>query len=516
MNKNIWLKILSLSIAAVFCLSLLAACGKDTAGDGTGNGTDGAGDVADSETEIDVLEGVKYNGEVLKVLAWDPSNLEEYVSEFKAGSHVVEQKTYERMVKTKTQLNIGVEWIEEPGNGANMTSFIQKAVNGMLVNEYDVICCYSSVAADLAMSGYTANLLDYETMDFTQEWYPQNLVEDCTMNNKLYFCTGDISTNLINMTSMVFFNHQLVDDYRINDTIQSTYGEKDLYDLVRKGKWTHDAMLTLAKNVSTSGSTGIATENDTVGISTYSTLLCNFYYGMGYKTVNVSDSGVSLSEDYMDAGKMVELLEYWGAPLHESSYGYFCDGHNEAARMFYEGRSLFSLAPASHAYKFHAPKGMEFGALPVPVGENGDPDNPVYYSVHSRPYSMYLIPNGSAQTEIAASFIHCLGKISYETTRPAIINTTMKGRYASVNAEDAEMWDYIIDSQLFDIGRIYESVFNRQIGTDSDGNPIYRPNTDLFQVRLGTNDNNWASIIEKYKGDLEKQCQDINDKMTYQ
>ena len=409
-----------------------------------------------------------------------------------------------------------VEWIEDPGNGANMTTFIQKAVNGMLVNEYDVICCYSSAAADLTMSGYTANLLDYETMDFTQEWYPQNLVEDCTMNGKLYFCTGDISTNLINMTSMVFFNHKLVADYRINDTIQSTYVEKDLYDLVRKGKWTHDAMLTLAKTVSTSSGTGIATENDTVGISTYSTLLCNFYYGMGYKTVNISDTGVSLSEDYMDSGKMVELLEYWGTPFHRSDYGFFCNSFDSAAKMFYEGRSLFSLAPASHAYKFHALKGMEFGALPVPVGENGDPDNSVYYSVHSRPYSMFLIPNGSGKAEIAASFIHCLGKISYETTRPAIINTTMKGRYASVNVDDVEMWDYIIDSQVFDLGRIYETVFNRQIGTSSDGTPIYRPNTDLFQVRLGEGSNDWASIIEKYKPELEKQCKDINDKMAYQ
>lgn len=509
---------MSLVLASIFCLGVLVACGaKDT---DAGNGTDGGtNDVANSDTEADVLDGVKYNGEVLKVLAWDPSNLEEYVSEFKAGSHVVEQKTYERMVKTKNQLNIGVEWIEEPGNGSNMTSFIQKAVNGMLSSDgYDAICCYSSAAADLASSGYASNLLNFETMDFTQEWYPQHLVNDCTMNDKLFFCTGDISTNLVNMTSVVFFNHSLVEEYKINETIQKTYGENDLYDLVRKGKWTHDAMLTLAKTVSKdtdNQGSGIATAGDTVGISTYNTLLCNFYYGMGYKTVEITDSGVKLSEDYMDSGKMVELIEYWGKPLHASEYGFFCEnGYNEAAKMFYEGRSLFSLAPASHAYVHHAPKGMEFGALPVPVGSNGDPDNPEYYSIHSRPYSMYLIPNSSAKTEISASFIHCLGKISYTTTRPAIINTTMKGRYASVNADDAEMWDYIIDSQVFDIGRIYETIFNRQIGTDGDGNPIYRANTDLFQVRLGANDTNWSSIIEKYKGELEKQCQDINDMMA--
>ena len=110
MNKNVWFKILTLALATIFCLSLLVACRVDSKEDGTGNGTDDvAGDVADSDTEIDVLEGVRYNGEVIKVLAWDPSNLEEYVSEFMAGSHVVEQKTYERMVKTKNQLNIGVE-----------------------------------------------------------------------------------------------------------------------------------------------------------------------------------------------------------------------------------------------------------------------------------------------------------------------------------------------------------------------------------------------------------------------
>ena len=512
MNKKIWLKILSLALASMFCLGVLVGCQISTPNEG--DSSDVLDSNGESSAESDVLDGVTYNGEVVKVLSWIPSNLKEYVPEFVAGAHIVEQKTFERMVKTEKQLNIKVEWIEEPGNGKNMATFIQKAVNGMLTNEYDAICCYSSAAANLASSGYAANLLDYETMDFTQEWYPQNLVDDCTMSNKLFFCTGDISTNLINMTSLVFFNHQLVNDYRINDTIRETYGEENLYDLVRKGKWTHDAMLTLSKTVSTAGVGSNATFDDTVGISTYNTLLVNFYYGMGYKTVNVGDNGVTLSEDYMDSGKMVELLEYWGAPLHASNYGYYCADHNEAAKMFYEGRSLFSLAPASHAYVFHAPKGMEFGALPVPLGMNGDPDNPQYYSVHSRPYSMYLIPNSAERAEIAASFIHCLGKISYETTRPAIINTTMKGRYASVTADDAEMWDYIIDSQVFDIGRIYESMFNRQIGTDADGSPYYRANTDLFQVRLGMNNKDWASIIEKYKDELVKQCSDINDMMA--
>ena len=501
MNKKLWLRILSVMLVLIVCFTALASCKKDADDD---NGVTDTESFA--EVEKDVLEGVRYNGETVKVLSWIPSNLKEHVPEFSVGSHIVEQKTFERMEKTKAQLNINVNWVEEKGNGKAMNEFISKAATGIMVSEYDVICCYSSAAATLTSSGYATNLLNYETMDFTQEWYPQNLVEDCTMFDRLYFCTGDVSTNLIYMTSLVFFNNTLMNDYHINDMIKSEYGEEDIYALVREGKWTQEAMLTLASAVGedTDNSGSItATEGDTVGFSTYETLLCNFYQGAGYKTVNVGESGVSVSEDYMDAGIVGGLLETFVEFLFKTPNAFYCgggnDGHSNAAKMFSDGRSLFTLAPASHAYTTHAKSEVKFGALPVPKGSN---DQTSYYSVHSRPYSMFLIPNTSNQKDIAASFIHCLGQHSYTTTRTAIIETTMKGRYASIEAADLEMWDYIIDSQTFDMGRVFETMF--------DHNGKFR-NTDLFAHRLKNAGSDWASIISGYKEEMENQCIDINN-----
>lgn len=556
MNKKLWLKLLSLGLAAIFCLGMLVGCvgkgNKEESSDSkdvvdstadtkdtdavTDNGaesdSDVSSDVVDSdsdadtdvesdlesdpnggnesasdetdtedetEVEVDVLEGIKYNGEVVKVLSWIPSNLKEYVPEFVAGANIVEQKTFERMEKTKKQLGIGVSWVEEPGNGVAMDGFVQKASTGIMVGDYDVICCYSQIAATLTVSGFSSNLLGFETMDFSQEWYPQNFVNDCNMFDKLYFCTGDISTNLVNMTSMVFFNHELMDEYKINEKIQQIYEEENIYALVREGKWTQEALITLSKGVwEDSDNSGTATSGDTVGFSTYYTLLCNFYYGAGYKTINVGDTGISLSEDYMDSGIVIDILDTVGTFLHESGDAYYCGSFDEAQKMFSEGRSLFSLAPASHAYVSHAKSDVEFGALPVP---KGSVDQPTYYSLHSRPYSMYLVPNTSEQADIAASFIQCLGKWSYTTTRKAIIETTMKGRYAALGVEDAEMWDYIIDSQTFDMGRVFEAMF---LHTNK------RANTDLFPVRLAANSTDWASIVETYREALETQCGDVN------
>ena len=502
MNKSIFIRVVALLLVAFACLGLLMGCKN---GNKDGKDSEGASDVADTTAEsvteeVDVLEGVTYNGEVITVFSWIPSNLKENVSEFEAGAHVVEQKTFERMQKTKKQLNIGVDWVERPGNSANLADFINEASVGIMVGDYDVICCYSQGAASLTSNGYASNLLDYGTMDFSQEWYPQNLVNDCTIFDKLYFCTGDVSTNLVNMTSMVFFNPQLMEKYKINDAIRSTYDEEDIYDLVRKGKWTQEALITLSKGVwedndNSSGTTFL----DTVGFSTYNTLLCNFYYGAGYKAINVGDEGVALSDDYVNAGIVVELLDTIGVFVHETNSSYYCANFDEAMNIFADGRCLFSLAPASHAYMKHAKSNVEFGALPVP---KGSVDQLEYRSVHSRPYSMYLIPNTSEKSEIAASFLQCLGQWSYTTTRTAIIETTMKGRYSSVTAEDAEMWDYIIDSQVFDMGRVFESMYMHTNG---------RANTDLFAFRLSQNNTDWASIIEKYKTPMIEQCTEINN-----
>ena len=73
-----------------------------------------------------------------------------------------------------------------------MENYIQTAAADIMSGaaQYDIFASYS-------MCGYAGDkrvydLLSQEHLDFEKPWWPENLIGQATINNKLYFCSGDI------------------------------------------------------------------------------------------------------------------------------------------------------------------------------------------------------------------------------------------------------------------------------------------------------------------------------------
>jgi hypothetical protein len=96
---------------------------------------------------------------------------------------------------------------------------------------------------------------------------------------------------------------------------------------------------------------------------------------------------------------------------------------------------------------------------------------------------MYGVAAASDTPHIAAAYIHVLGKFSYDITRPVFFNETMKLKY-SEDKNDSEMWDYVIESQSYDVGRL----FCEQIGQGS-------PTVQLFRQAIMTKSTGWNGIL---------------------
>ena len=498
-QTKLWMRVLSLTLVVLMLGSMLLACKKKD--EGAADTTNGGDVVAPNNGEkSSVLDGVRYNGETIYVYGWIPSNIVEQVKEFSSELGVVEQNVYKRLDETKKQLNINVEWKEENGSGSN-PEFIQNAVIANTTGAYDAICCYSQWAAALTTQGVSRNLLRFNTLDFTHPAWPADMVDQLTMFDKLYFCTGDISTNLIFMTSLVFVNMDMVSTWKINEKIQEKYGEANIYDLVREGKWTYDAMFTLTEGI-WQNSDGVAgkTVGDTYGLSTTTGLICNFYAGAGYKIIESDENGLYLSEDYTDVDSIEKLLKDVVEPL-DNGYCYFNASDSSSPKLnFSAGLHLFCLAPASHAYITHYhTDNLNYSALPVP---KYDAAQESYHSYHSYPYSQYIVATGATNPEIAASFLQCLAQWSYDTTRIAIFENTMKARFAQGDSDITEMWEMIVDSQTFDLSRIFRRELRR------GGSGAYL--ADQFNEKIDAGRTDWENIMSSYKGELQDLIATIN------
>ena len=463
--------------------------------------TNGSSDVVNPDIGgKNVLDGVRYNGETIYVYGWIPSNIAEQVQEFSSELGVVEQNVYKRLDETQKQLNIKVYWKEERGNGSH-PEFIQNAVNANTTGAYDAICAYSQWAAALTTQGVSKNLLQFNTLDFTHPAWPKDMVDQLTIFDKLYFCTGDISTNLILMTSVVFVNMDMVSTWKINEKIQQQYGEANIYDLVREGKWTYDAMFKLAEGVwQDTDNTKNRSNGDTYGLGTYSSLLCNFYAGAGWKLLESDENGIYLSEDYTDVDSIEKLLKDVVKSLYDDGFCRYYSSFENARDSFANGLNLFSLAPTSHAYvKHYHTDNLKYAALPVP---KYDAAQDGYHSYHSNPYTNYVVASGSANPQIAASFLQGLAQRSYDTTRIAIFEHTMKARFAQGDSDIAEMWEIIVDSQTFDLGRVFQNSFKR------GGAGIILINQ--FNERIDGGKTDWENIMNSYQQDLIDMANALN------
>ena len=84
--------------------------------------------------------------------------------------------------------------------------------------------------------------------------------------------------------------------------------------------------------------------------------------------------------------------------------------------------------------------------------------------------------------------MQALAEEAYNYTRPASIDKLMKGRYAEL-PEDAAMWEYAINANVFDMARLFTKLYQEDTGTLIEG---------LFRD-LAMNDNsNWSKVLDTW------------------
>ncbi|MBR2018969.1 MAG: carbohydrate ABC transporter substrate-binding protein [Clostridia bacterium] len=484
-----------LTLLLALCVLAMSFVGCNEASDPSDSSSeesDGATSETDSESASNqgttgtieipsILDNVKFKGEVVQVLSWQASNLTEYEEELLETSTLLQQAVYNRCDYAQTRLNVVSKWRLEPSSGFVDLADRENSNGG----NYDLIVNNSEQAAPLMSRGVYSNLRQYEYLDFNHDGWARSLLEDVTVRNKLYFATGDISTNLVFMTSVVYFNKDLVKDLGINEKIAANYGVQNLYELVTSGKWTLDKLITLSEDVyKDTDNSGTKGPGDRFGFTTYHNLFENFYYGGGHTTIVVDGDTFSVSPDFLNAELVGGILEKANGLLHGQN-GYIETNYSAARTQFAAGNVLFTMGPASHADNTYSnTEDLNYSVLPIP--KNSETQK-AYACTQSTPYSVYCVASQGKIPTIAAAFMQALTEESYEVTRPALFDKLMKGRYAE-NPEDAEMWDYAVDANVFDVGRLFGDMFRFVEGAE--------PMTyGLFRDKIKSDNANWSNAL---------------------
>lgn len=449
-------KLLSWFLCLLMLVPLALSCGQN--GTDTPDTTAAQADTASPETtdskydekgyeKDDLPEKMDFKGVTLVTLYGSDYQMTEYFAEGNTGDFIADA-IYSRNMQTEQRLGVTLEFVGFPGGDKKQDGFLQKAMTDAQSgpnSEYDMYAGYSRTIPLIQLEGLCLNLLDTPYINIDKPWWPQAVLDELVIKNQLYFCTGDISSNLLWMMSALFFNTQMWED--------SNFGT-DPYALVDANEWTLDKFIEFIKDFYKDDGNGKVDKNDIFGLAAYNTCLDAFQNASGIISLDKdADGNLKFADDYKGS-KMADLVAKCGTFFSVNSVHHSSTSADEKG-IFIDGHSLF-LSDALYVVKGkdngNAIKiELDYGLVPFPKYTK---DQEHFVTNLRYPFNVYAISTMSDQADASSAALECLASYSYRLVTPMIFEGAMKTRYSADN-KTSQMYDILRETVCFDLGRIY-------------------------------------------------------------
>ena len=466
MKRVSFKKQLCLVLAVLMLLSIMTACaesgdetpdtvetttpapGADVPGDSTE--TTPATQETTEATPDNLPTDLNFKNEQIDFLAWK-QGVQEYYADEQNGD-AVNDAIYYRNITVEERLGVKLAFNEIKGNSSAFQEYCQTVMTTVNAGDasYDALACYLRSAGVLTLQHGLEDLLSVEHVDFTQPWWPSSLTELNTVNDKLYFMSGDIATSLLYQMMFMIYNTKLGADL----------AQEDPQALALEGKWTQDKLIEMAAgayaDLDTSGS---KTEADQYGLFSYQhPNLDIFYMGAGLNYIDPTDSGeLKLSDDILSE-KSYGIIDKLNALFYSSNDGFFTKSVSDGA-IIEAGVSLFyNITGQLLTQRFYNSE-MSYSILPAPKYDEAQAS---YLTPVAFTHSMYCIPVSAAKADMSGAVLECMASEGYRQVTPALFESSFKYKY-SKGENDAKIFELIRSGVVFDIGR----PFFDELGGDS-------------------------------------------------
>ncbi len=465
MKSGKTVRIIAALLSVLMLISLFAACAETTDPEVTTEAPSAVQTTAPTVEETttdptkdengylkdDLPSDLKFNTDVT-LLVWDDVEHEEFdVAYENLSGDIVEQSLYDRNSKVEERLGLELQFIRIDGNGSNIKAWNAYVGNSVSISarEFDIIAGYSISVAKNASSGYLFNMLDGECeyLNFDQPWWSDLLLEQATFGDNLYFASGDISRNALEMMYVCFVNTILLEKYQLENP----------QNFVESGDWTYEKFIEMCQGVyeDTDGN-GLKNcdkeSGDTFGYITYGTYADNWFYGSGATICEKSSDGTIVESPSFTGERVVNTVDMLCDLFYGSDYGIYTEAtYHQTA--FGQGRSLFMTDRCRTSHKRLAAEFDfdDFVILPCPKYDN---EQEKYITVMGNPFTLYAIAADVQDPKMASAFIECFASEGYRTVTPAVFELSLKTRYVD-DPISALMYDLVRENITYDIGRIF-------------------------------------------------------------
>ncbi len=500
MKKNSTImRVIAMLMISIMMLAVFASCANtgdgetstepqaNNAGTTAPAGDETTSDLDDDGYKRDDLPQLNYGGEI-NILAWKDVEHEEFNIAYEdLSGDIVEQSLYDRNVKVEERLGLKLNFNREvngdSGELENWNAYVNNSVS-INAHEFDIIAGYSLSMAACAVNGYLFNMLDdsCEYLNFNQPWWSELLLEQATFGDNLYFASGDISRNALEMMYVCYANTDLLDKYQLSNP----------QELVEPGEWTYDKFFEMCQGVYEDDGDGVknCTDNtgDVFGYITSGIHVDPWFYGSGATICERDADGEIVTSESFGGERVANTIDKLCTFL-DGEYGiYTSDVTHQNA--FGQGRSLFMMDRARVSHRTLAADYGEtkFVILPCP---KYDADQENYITVMGNPFTLYAIAADITDPSMASAFIECFASEGFRKVTPAVFEISLKTRYVD-DALSGLMYDIIRANITYDVGRIFsdsligQSNFRNAVKNGSAWGSVSKTATTSLKKKLVT------------------------------
>lgn len=498
---------LSILLAALMLMGVMMtaiACGKSDDQNGTDtsmqNGTTVGTDPAattPAETEpthdangylLDDLDpNLNFGDATFHILAWEHS-LPEFDMAEQTGN-VIENAVFTRNSMTEERLGIDLSFTIIKGNSGAFQEFCQEVSKSVNAGDgsFDAIGCYLRSAGVMTLQHLLVDMLEVEHLNFDKPWWSDSLLELNTINDKLYFISGDIATTLLYQMMFMIYNNDLGEQFNLTNP----------QELAMQGKWTQEVLFTMAENIYADlDNDGVKSEGDQYGLfSINHPNLDIFYMGADMSYVEPDANGnLQLSDDILSE-KALGIIDKLISLYTNSNDGWYKNSVSSSS-IYAQGNSLFYNTTGQVLSQSFRSADMNYSILPAPKYDEAQEH---YRTAVAFTHTMYCIPIDAKNTAMSGAVLECMASEGYRNVTPALFETAFKYQYSN-SQYDADIFEIIRDNVVFDICRPF---FDSMGGDASSPVRIWRK-----QIESGTNQ--LASASKTYERVWLKSLENIS------
>ncbi len=437
------LKQIMLSLIVVILLVSSVACAVTGNGNETVVGsTDQVNRPADDTYELirdELPKDLDFQNETVSILWWSDVD---GVFENEGDGEVVSEALYNRDITVEDRLGVDLEHIGMVYTWDTQSIYLNAIRSSVMAEDpiYDIVSGQYAIMPSLIVENAYLNLLEQKYLDFDKPWWLNGIVEETSIDGKMYLATGSIVVTSIYQIWCIYANQKLLNNYQLEDPVE----------LVLSGDWTFDKLIEMTAGMySDLDGDGAKSMGDTFGL-VFPDSNANQGLEAAFEIHVTKNNSLGIPELAFGEARVNDIMTKIQETFAKDEFWQGLDGSNSYS-IFAEGRTLFCAATFGDSGSRFRDMEDPFTVLPYPKYSDTQKG---YYTKLGEVNNLFGIAINCDCVDAAAATMECLASEGYRQVDPAYFETALQIKY-NPTSQSGQIYDLIRTGVTYDFGSLY-------------------------------------------------------------